>query len=146
MVHIILYYGLYHSCFKSLNLYFQTRKLPLHPGSGSTNKQVSNSCAITISMFLPPEQFTTLRVILSLVDDIYNSLKILKENNHLVELSPFINELFEHADKFRRVRNFFMHLDEVLTDMDKHGVNWPAKTRCYSIYRSCKGMYPFSMG
>jgi hypothetical protein len=97
-------------------------------------------------MFLPPEQFTTLRVILSLVDDIYNSLKILKENNHLAELSPFINELFEHADKFRRVRNFFTHLDEVLTDMDKHGVNWPAKTRCYSIYRSCKGMYPFSMG
>jgi hypothetical protein len=128
------------------SLYFQTRKLPLHPGSGSTNKQVSDSCAITISMFLPPEQFTTLRVILSLVDDIYNSLKILKENNHLAELSPFINELFEHADKFRRVRNFFTHLDEVLTDMDKHGVNWPAKTRCYSIYRSCKGMYPFSMG
>ena len=64
----------------------------------------------------------------------YNSLKILKENNHLAELSPFINELFEHADKFRRVRNIFTHVDEVLTVMDKHGVNGPAKTEYAIVY------------
>jgi len=61
-------------------------------------------------MFLPPEQFTALRIILSLVGDMYNPLKILKEVDHLVEFSPFINELFEYADKFRKVRNFFTHL------------------------------------
>jgi hypothetical protein len=112
------------------SLYFQTRKLPLHPGSGAANKQVSDSYAITFSMFLPPKQFTTLRIILSLVGDIYNPLEILKKKDHLAELTPFINELFEYADKFRKVRNFFTHLDEVLTNMDRHGVNGPAKTRC----------------
>jgi hypothetical protein len=112
------------------SLYFQTRKLPLHPGIGAPNKEISDSYEITFIMFLPPEQFSTLRVILSLVGDIYNPLKILKKNDQLAELTPFINELFEHAYNFRKVRNFFTHLDEVLTDMDKHGVNGPVKTRC----------------
>ena len=79
------------------SLYFQTRKLPLHPGICATNKEVSNSYEITFSMFLPPEQFTTLRAILSLVGDIYNPLKILKKNDQLAELTPIIDELFEHA-------------------------------------------------
>jgi hypothetical protein len=112
------------------SLYFQTRKLPLHPGIGATSKEVTNSYEITFSMFLPPEQFTTLRIILSLVGDIYNPSKILKENNHLAELSPFIDKLFEYTDKFRKVRNFFTHLDDVLTNMDKRGVNGPIKTKC----------------
>jgi hypothetical protein len=112
------------------SLYFQTRKLPLRHGIGASDKEISDSYEITFSMFLPPEEFTTLRVILSLVGDIYNPLKILKKNDHLAELTPFITELFECAYKFRKVRNFFTHLDEVLTDMDKHGVNGPAKTRC----------------
>ena len=112
------------------SLYFQIRKLPLHPGIGADKKGVSDSYGIIFSMFLPPEQFTTLRIILSLIGDIYNPSKILKENSHLAELTPFINELFERTDKFRKVRNFFTHLDEVLTDMDRHGVNGPVKTRC----------------
>lgn len=112
------------------SLYFQTRKLPLHHGIGASYKEISESYEITFSMFLPAEDFTTLRVILSLIGDMYNPLQILKKNDHLAELTPFINELFEHTDKFRNVRNFFSHLDEVLTDMVKHGVNGPAKTNC----------------
>jgi hypothetical protein len=52
------------------SLYFQTRKLPLRPGIGAPSKEISDSYEITLSMFLPPEEFTTLRVILSLVGDI----------------------------------------------------------------------------
>jgi hypothetical protein len=112
------------------SLYNETRKLPLSPGRGPTDKEVGGVYVITISMFLPSEEYITLRVILSLMGDIYNPVKVLKENDQLMELTPFINHLYDHANKFREVRNFFTHLDEVLTDMDKHGITGPANTNC----------------
>src|SRR5919199_2572223 len=79
-------------------------------------------------------------VILSLVGDMYNPLQILNKNDHLAELTPFINEFLWRTDKFRNVRNFFTHLDEVLTDMAKRGVNGPANTNCGIEYtKAAKG-------
>jgi hypothetical protein len=118
------------------SLYIQTRKLPLSPGRGPTNKEVGESYVITFSMFLPSEEYTTLRVILSLMGNIYNPLKVLKKNDQLMELAPFIQQLYDHANKFRKVRNFFTHLDEVLTNMDEHGITGPAKTNCGIEYTS----------
>jgi hypothetical protein len=47
------------------SLYMQTRKLPLSPGKGATNKEITGSYVITFSIFLSPDEYTTLRVILS---------------------------------------------------------------------------------
>ena len=93
------------------SLYMQTRKLPLSPGKGATNKEITGAYVITFSIFLSPDEYTTLRVILSLLGDIYNLLTPLKENDQLTELSPFINQMYDHANEFREVRNFFTHLD-----------------------------------
>jgi hypothetical protein len=51
-----------------------------------------------------------------------------------MELSPFINQMYDHANKFREVRNFFTHLDEVLTNMDKYGITGAVKTNCNITY------------
>jgi hypothetical protein len=118
------------------SLYIQTRKLPLSLDRGPTNIEVGGSYVINFNMFLPSDEYTTLRVILSLMGDIYNPVKVLKENDKLMELTPFIQQLYDHANKFRKVRNFFTHLDEVLTDMDKHGITGPAKTNCGIEYAS----------
>jgi hypothetical protein len=116
------------------SLYNQTRKLPLHHGQGGPNKEVSGSYVLTLSMFLSSDEYTTLRVILSLIGDIYNILTPLRDNKQLLELTPFIDELFEHANKFREVRNFFTHMNEIFTNMDKHGITGAKNTNCGITY------------
>jgi hypothetical protein len=122
------------------SLYNQTRKLPLHHGMGSPNIEVSGSYVLTLSMVLSSDEYTTLRVILSLMADIYNILTPLRDNNQLLELSPFIDELYNHANKFREVRNFFTHMNEIFTNMDKHGLTGATNTNCGITYTaSAKG-------
>jgi hypothetical protein len=53
-----------------------------------------------------------------------------------MELTPFIQDLYNYSNKFRAVRNFFTHLDEVFTDMDEHGVSGVRKTNCGIEYES----------
>jgi hypothetical protein len=115
------------------SLYIETRKLPLTQAtSGIQSKQIDAQYLITIGIFLLPQQYTTFRVILSLVGDVYNLLTPLKRLNQaeLMELYPHINNLFNEADKFRTARNCFTHLGGILTDMDKHGITGTAKTNC----------------
>src|SRR4051794_12537890 len=81
------------------SLYTQTRKLPLSLGHGPTNIEVRESYVINFSMFLPSDEYTTLRIILSLMGDIYNALKVLKKNDQLMELTPFIQQLHDHTYK-----------------------------------------------
>ena len=76
------------------SLYIQTRKLPFRSGIGAPIKQITGSYEITVSMFLPPEEYALLRVILSLMGDIYNPLNVLKKSNQLAELTTFINEMY----------------------------------------------------
>jgi hypothetical protein len=116
------------------SLYTQTRKLPLSPSLGATNKEVGGAYVITISMFLPSDEYTTFRVILSLIGDMYNRLTPLKEKNQLMELTPFIQQLYHTANRFRKVRNFFTHLEAVLTDMDMHGITGAINTNCGITY------------
>ena len=107
------------------SLYTETRKLPLRQKiSGAHQKQVDQHYLITIGFFLPPQDYSTLRLILSLVGDIYNLLTPLRrvDQVELMELSPYVNSLYIEADRFREIRNCFTHLDEVFTDMDKHGI------------------------
>jgi hypothetical protein len=83
-------------------------------------------------MFLQSNEYATLRSILSLTGDIYNlTTALLKiKNGSLLELEASIRKLFDCANMFREVRNFFTHLDDVLTDMDKHGITGSANTDC----------------
>lgn len=50
--------------------------------------------------------------------------------SELKEISPYIHQLFYEANRFREIRNFFTHLDEVFTNMDRHGMTGALKTNC----------------
>jgi hypothetical protein len=115
----------------SLNL--ERKRLPLKQAVSRVQpKQVKEHYLITIGIFLPPQEYATLRTILSLVGDVYNLLTPLNRlnSNELLELSQHVNDLFSEADKFRHARNCFTHLDGILTDLDKHGITGAAKTNC----------------
>ncbi|MGA9171073.1 MAG: hypothetical protein WBZ20_13125 [Nitrososphaeraceae archaeon] len=120
------------------SLYLGTRKLPLHSVSVVTHKQVAGDYEINFGIFLELNEYSTLRVILSLMGDIYNLLTPLIKSDPatLMELSSPVQQLYSCADKFREVRNCFTHLDEVLTNMDKHGITGAAKTNCGIEYTS----------
>jgi hypothetical protein len=65
--------------------------------------------------------------------DVYNLLYSLNniKKEELMELSPFVPKLFGHANKFRQIRNFFTHLDQILTTkMDENGITGSKSTNC----------------
>jgi hypothetical protein len=113
-------------------LYLETRKLPLHSRSGVQSNQIEKDYVLTIGMFLQSDEYATLRSILSLTGDIYNlTTPLLKiKDGSLLELEASIRKLFDCANIFRGVRNFFTHLDDVLTNMDKHGITGATSTDC----------------
>jgi hypothetical protein len=118
------------------SLYMETRKLPLHSQSGITGKTVSKSYTFTLGIFLNPTDYATLRSILSLSGDVYGTLSPLKDmtSNELHELEIPIKTLFGYSDRFREIRNFYTHLGEAITNMDRHGVSGPLTTKSGLTY------------
>jgi len=109
------------------SLYIETRKLPLHSQSGVTSKTVTDSYTFTLGIFLSSTDYATLRSILSLSGDVYGALTPLKDMsaNELQELEKPVKTLFNDSNQFREIRNFYTHLGEAITDMDRHGVSGP---------------------
>jgi hypothetical protein len=126
--------------FQSLqSLYIETRKLPLHSLSGVTSTEVDQQYSFKYGIFLKPNEYATLRSILSLMADVYSLLNQLASlnNEELMELAPHIRELFDHANQFRKVRNFYTHINEILTTkMDEHGITGARNTNCGIKYTS----------
>lgn len=118
-------------------LYLETKKLPLHSQKGTSKKEIDSDYVITIGLFLPASDYGILRTILSLTGDIYNLTKPLlnAKEDSLMELREPIQTLYNHANIFRSARNFFTHLDEVLTNMDHHGITGSATTNCGITYK-----------
>jgi hypothetical protein len=118
-------------------LHLEIKKLPLHSQKGVPNQEIDKHYVLTIGMFLPASDYGALRTILSLTGDIYNlTTPLLRpKDGSLMELQLPIQRLFNCADNFRNARNFFTHLDEVITNMDKHGITGPATTNCGITYK-----------
>jgi hypothetical protein len=115
------------------SLFIEARKLPLHSVSGATPEHVNGEYVITYGIFLTPNDYATLRSILSLMGDVHNLLYSLNNigKEELMELSSFVPKLFGHANKFRQIRNFFTHLDQILTTkMDENGITGSKSTNC----------------
>lgn len=103
----------------------EIKKLPLRSISGQNSNMISNSEVITIGIFLSPEQYSTLRSILSLTGDVYNLCKSLLKSQNLMDLKESIENIFENANKFRKLRNFFTHIGEIIINKRKHGIDGP---------------------
>lgn len=121
------------------SLYLNYQNLPLLSVRGipTSLKKINTSYTITLGIFLQNNGYSTLRNLLSLTGDMYNFLTPLKDLNstELIELETIITSLFNEADKFRGIRNTYTHLDEVLTNMDKHGVDGYLLTDCNLEYQ-----------
>jgi hypothetical protein len=67
---------------------------------------------------------------LSLSGDVYEILKPMSSlgRPELLELETPIKKLYDYALIFRELRNFFTHLGEAITDMDRHGISGPMVT------------------
>ena len=117
------------------SLYSITRNIP-SPWTNSCGMGGSSggSYGLYWSMPLSPGHYILLRTILSLVSDIHLSSEALINIGNLMELETPIQLLFDSVRPFRDVRNFFTHLDEVLSEPDIHGVTGPIKTNCGIVY------------
>jgi hypothetical protein len=118
-------------------LYLETKKLPLHSQKGISTKEIDSDYVLTIGIFLPSSDYGILRTILSLTGDIYNLTRPLlnAKEDSLMELGEPVRTLYNCANNFRSARNFFTHLDEVLTNMDQHGITGSATTNCGIKYK-----------
>jgi hypothetical protein len=121
------------------SLYIETRKLPLYSQSGMMTKTVHDSYTFTLGIFLSPTDYATLRSILSLSGDVYWTLFPLKDrtSDELQELEKPVKSLYDYAERFREIRNFYTHLGEAITNkMDRHGVSGPLSTKTGITYES----------
>jgi len=120
--------------FQTLNsFYLVTRVIPLQwAPQQKLSVQDGGTNNIVINMKISPEHYQTLRITLALVSDIYSFsnaiIKIGKSKLNGLK-SPTV-QLFDNANQFRDVRNFFTHFDVVLLEPDKHGITGPVLTNC----------------
>ncbi len=122
--------------FNTLNaLYLEIRKLPLtNAMKGGPGLKIDEAYTFTYNLSLSPQEYGTLRLILSLSGDLYNLLAPLTRCEPLFELTEPIKRLYQLTNSFREVRNFFTHLDKVFTNMDKHGISGPIVSSCGITY------------
>ena len=112
---------------KALHSLMYDYSLPSLSGISSSNKPITDSNGIHLGMFPNPQKFSQFRAAISLTGDVYNCLDAVLQKE-LFDLKPKIQKLFDEANKFRTVRNFFTHLDNVLKNPEGHGVDGPLKT------------------
>lgn len=69
------------------SLYIETRKLPIPSPSFTISERIGSSYNMVFGMSMEPKHYTTLRVVLSLVGDVYNLITPLNDlrQNELLE-------------------------------------------------------------
>lgn len=117
----------------SLHSLMKDYSLPSISGIMSGVKKISDSEGIHLGMFPHSEKYASFRAAISLTGDIYNALSPILQHD-LMELRPKIQNLYDAANKFRSVRNFFTHLGNVLREPEKHGVDGPLQTEFGAEY------------
>jgi hypothetical protein len=109
-------------------LHFVTRSLPLHTGGDLPKIEIETPYTIILRIYLDRKDHVTLRSALSLTGDIYNIAHTLIRKKGLLELENPVKEIFDAANRFRHARDFFTHLEQMMTGMEANGVSGPAKS------------------
>jgi len=88
-----------------------------------------------------PRDFAVLRSAVSLSGDIFCIVKRLG-NLNIGNLSNSVVALGDYLEEFRELRNFYAHLDERLTNLDRHGITGEQSTKCGITYtKDAKGCF-----
>ena len=74
-----------------------------------------------------------MRSAISLSGDIFCIVKRLCDVDSKT-LEPAIEQLLIELNKFRKLRNFFAHFDERITNLDRHGITGAKNTECGITY------------
>ena len=83
---------------------------------------------------------------MSLIGDIYNIWRALAKNKGLLELEKPIRDLYDAASKFRHARDFFTHIEQMITNMEGNGISGPQISKSGLIYtESAKYFVPSDM-
>ncbi|WP_438449469.1 hypothetical protein [Gorillibacterium sp. sgz5001074] len=88
---------------------------------GIGKSYISKKGHYQISIPISSADYLILRSVISLVGDIYNLLEPLKDKGNLLELEKYILSLYNKAEQFRAVRNFFTHIDSSLCKVSEEG-------------------------
>ncbi len=80
-------------------------------------------------MGLNPRDTVILRSAISLSGDVYCIVKRLS-NIDSKSLQPAIDNLLTELDKYRKLRNFFAHFDDRITNLERHGITGAKTTEC----------------
>jgi len=104
-------------------LYIETRNIPSQWGTVIPKRiiKMRGTDNFITANFPSSDNYLRLRGILSFTRDVYSSTKALKSRD-LFELSPLVKKLYDSSNKFREIRNYFTHLDEVLSNPSKHWI------------------------
>ncbi len=115
-------------------LYLVTRNLPLRAVPGATGPEITKDNTLTIGILLDAKDHVTLRSTLSLIGDIYNISRAFLKNKGLLELEKPIRDLYDAASKFRHARDFFTHIEQMITNMEGNGISGPQISKSGLIY------------
>ncbi len=107
---------------------------------GRVSTKVDGIHTMIINIDLSSEDYAVLRAIISLVGDLYNLIESIKCGN-MMELRHPLTELYNAANKFRDIRNFFTHIDDRIKNLDKHGITGARKTTCIEYGTNTKGCF-----
>lgn len=115
------------------SLHFVTRSLPLE--WTSTSAAITSGAIHALYWKLPrdPHQLVPLRSSITLAGDLSEILNALL-GRQLLELKEPLVLLSESVKPFRSVRNFFVHLEERLSNPDRHGITGSKSTGCGIAY------------
>lgn len=113
------------------SLYMVARRIP-SPWSSSEGMGVRSGATESIYFSIPlyTELYQLLRTVLSLSGDVSNCAKSILHTGEIFELRRLIIVLDDKLGEIREARNFFTHLDEVLSKPEKHGISYPTQTSC----------------
>ena len=116
-------------------LYDVTRKLPERTKTFESIplKDVTNFFVLGLP---DVEYYKNIRLALTLVNDLYFLLKVINDKKYLVELNPITTEMCKEAHKFKEIRNFCTHIDERISNLEKHGIDGIKDTSCGIRYGS----------
>lgn len=107
--------------------------IPMRIQSGATH-------SMYIGIPLSPDALSLLRAAIGLVGDAFCIAKRLSLID-LRNLADPISRLLAQLEQFRDLRNFFAHLDDRLSNLDRHGITGTIQTNCGIEYNGANGCF-----